>query len=436
MIVKMKEILKIRTALFLMLVLISVTAFSQQELKLEKVTVVGRHGLRAPLEQYLKTLDEMTGGGYHWLRWSVPGSYLTPRGDTLERRFGEYFRCWFQQEGFELDSADIYLGASSKQRTVATVNAFVAGMLPGVTLPVDYKKLGNTYGYLDPDYLPLLNDSAQGGFDTIAFKAEAYRELGELVAPSYDFLEKVLRLRESEYANRLGIEHFDDNVEVRLDFYGEDGGRREPVMVGGLRDANMASDAIILQYYEMARAEDAAFGRQLGFDEWKKLASIKDYYSHILFSKAPIISVNVSHCMLKRVYSEMISNKHKFAFFCTHDSMIESLLAALRVKGYVLPKTIESNTPIGVKLLIEQWSGGCKDSPGKFIRVRLLYQSFEQIRGVEHLDLDNPPMSCDLDFVGLEKVSNGMYRYNDFVAHLQKSIEAYKATAKGNHPWK
>lgn len=434
MLKKIEKVLKVRKIIFILLVLTSISAFSQQELILDQVTVVSRHGLRAPLEQYLKTLNEMTGGGYQWPRWPVPGSFLTPKGDTLERRFGEYFGCWFQQEGFELDSADVYLGASSKQRTVATVNAFVAGMLPGMTLNVDYKKLGDSFGFLDPDYLPLLNDFCADVFDTMAFKEEAYRELGGLVAPSYFFLEEMLKISESDYAKRRGIEHFDDFVGVRLDFYGADGGCREPVMVGGLKDANMASDAFILRYYEMNKDVDDDLNGRLAFDDWKMLASVKDCYGHILFSKAPIIAVNVSHCMLKRVYSEMTSNKHKFAFFCTHDSMIESLLAALRVSPYELPNTIELKTPIGVKLLFEQWLS--KDNQEKYICVRLVYQSSEQIRGLERLSLDNPPMSYELDFVGLEKSSNGMYRYEDFIEHLHKSLGAYDVTAKGKYPWK
>lgn len=209
----------------------------------------------------------------------------------------------------------------------------------------------------------------------------------------------------------------------------------EPTMKGGLKDANMASDAFILQYYELEDPVAAAFGRQLSFDEWKMLASIKDTYGDYLFTRAPIVSVNVSHCMLLRLQSEMSAEGHKFAFFCTHDSMIAALLAALRVKRYELPNTIETQTPIGVKLLFEQWKETCSDNPQRYVRIRFLYQSSDQIRKMTPMDLCHPPMSYELSFRGIEKASNGMYKYEDFMDHLQKSIQAYDSTAQGLNPW-
>lgn len=420
-----------------LLIFISNFIFAQQNLTLEKVTVVSRHSVRAPLEEYLNTLDEITGDGYQWTRWSVPGSHLTLRGGALETLFGEYFRLWLNEENFKLDSTDVYFGASSKQRTIATARAFAAGMLPLMTVPVDFKvKADGSVGYLDQDYLPLLNNrcSADGKFDTVAFKIEAYRELGELQVPSYEYLEKVLRMKHSNYAKNNENGHFDNIVGVNIYFYkGEE--KQEPKMRGGLNEANMASDAFILQYYEMENARAAAFGRKLSFEDWKKLAGIKDCYGEILFTQAPIIAVNISHCMLLRVQTEMSPEGHKFAFLCTHDSMIAAVLAALRTENYELPNTIEVKTPIGFKLVLEQWVETDGDNPQKYVRARLVYQSTEQIRGMQQMDLSNPPMSYELSFIGLEKARNDMYRYDDFMNHLQKSIEAYNATARGQHPW-
>ena len=428
---------KSRLLLLSLLVVIYSCVSAQDNLTLEKVTVVSRHSVRAPLNRYIKTLNGMTGDGYRWMSWSVPGSHLTLRGGALETFFGEYFRLWLEDEGFKLDSADVYFGASSKQRTIATSRAFSAGMLPLMTVPIDYKvKADGSVGYLDQDYLPLLNDrcAKDGFFDTVAFKIEAYRELGELQAPSYEYLEKVLRMKHSEYARNSGNGHFDNTVGVNLYFYKGDE-KQEPKIRGGLNEANMASDAFILQYYEMENARAAAFGRRLSTDDWKKLASIKDCYGDILFTKAPIISVNISHCMLLRIQTEMSPEGHKFAFLCTHDSMIAAVLAALRVDDYELPNTIEVKTPIGFKLVLEQWVEKGTADHQKYVRARLVYQSPEQIRGMKQMDLSNPPMSYELGFAGLEKAPNGMYRYDDFMQHLQKSIDAYEATARGQNPW-
>jgi len=427
---------KLRFLIITLLLFVSSFIYAQQDLALEKVTIVSRHSVRAPLETYLSTLDGMTGDGYQWTRWSVPGSHLTLKGGALETLFGEYFRLWLDNENFELKSVDVYFGASSKQRTIATARAFAAGLIPLTTIPIDYKvdEKGRV-GYLDPDYLPLLNYNGVPNFDSVAFKAEAYRELGELQAPSYTFLEKMLRMKRSDYARKRGNAHFDDYVGVNLNFYDKNGKPLEPTMKGGLKDANMASDAFILQYYEMENARDAAFGRRLSFNDWKKLAYVKDYYGDILFTKAPIVSVNISHCMLKRIQAEMAPEGHKFAFLCSHDSMISAVLAALRVMPYELPNTIETQTPIGFKLVLEQWAETDSPDAKRYVRARLVYQSTDQIRGMKQMDLDNPPMSYDLNFTGLEKAPNGLYDYDEFMQHLQKSIDAYYASARGQYPW-
>ena len=115
--------------------------------------------------------------------------------------------------------------------------------------------------------------------------------------------------------------------------------------------------------------------------------------------------------------------------------MIAAVLAALRVTPYELPNTIETKTPIGFKLVLEQWADANNPEPQRYVRARLVYQSTDQIRGMKSMDLDNPPMSYELSFTGIEKASNGMYAYEDFMRHLQKSIEAYDASAQGRHPW-
>lgn len=53
---------KFCTLLVSLILLVNVV--SAQQLVLEKVTVVSRHSVRAPLDKYLSTLDEMTGKGH------------------------------------------------------------------------------------------------------------------------------------------------------------------------------------------------------------------------------------------------------------------------------------------------------------------------------------------------------------------------------------
>lgn len=429
---------RVFTVAFLLLAGISLSA--QDTLRLEKVIVVSRHGLRAPLETYYGDLESLTPEGASWDLWSkkgVKGSELTPKGAALENLFGEYFRLWFNKIGFQLQANEVYFGASSKQRTIATARSFAAGMLPLMMVPIHFKQANNGgYGPLDENYLPLFNDQNPNDgivFDTIAFQKEARRELGELKAPSYAFIEDVLQYGRSPRAKATGSKHFNNDVNVQLYFYDKkSGGKLEPVMLGDLNVANRASDAFILLYYEAPDLLQANFGKKLSFEDVCRLADIKDQYGSILFT-APIIAVNVSHCMLKNVYSEMKCNCHKFTFLCTHDSMIQALLAALRVEEYKLDGTIEATTPIGFKFLLEEWADPATCE--RYVKARLLYQSTKQIQEMQVLDVTNPPMSFELSFTGIEKTANGMYRYDDFMKHIEKTLSAYEATARGQNPF-
>lgn len=132
----------------------------------------------------------------------------------------------------------------------------------------------------------------------------------------------------------------------------------------------------------------------------------------------------------------MTCNWHKFSFLCSHDSMIHSLLAALNVEEYELDNTIEKCTPIGVKFVMEEWVN--PKTCERYIKTRLLYQSTEQIQQMSVLNLENPPMSFNISIKGLEKVRLGeheLYRYDDFMNHIEKTLDAYKATARGLHPF-
>lgn len=430
-----------RTVTFVLLLFFGITSFAQDSLRLEKVVVVSRHGLRAPLEKYYQTLDSLAPKSVSWDLWSkqgVKGSELTLKGSALENLFGGYFRMWFNSLGFQLQDQEVYFGASSKQRTIATARSFAAGIFPLKIVPVHFKQDGNGgYGPLDENYLPLFYDQSPNDgtdFDTVAFQQEAHRELVQLMAaPSYDFLEDVLQYRQSTRAKAKGSNHFDSFVDVQRYFYDKaSGDRLEPIMIGDLKVANRASDALILMYYEAPDFLKANFKRDFSFDDMCRLASIKDQYDAILFS-APIIAVNISHCMLENVYSEMKCSWHRFSFLCSHDSMIHALLSALRVEDYKLENTIEGKTPIGVKFLLEKWVNPttCK----QYIKARLLYQSTEQIQEMQVLDLKNSPQSCELSFTGLEKEENEMYDYDTFMNHIEKTLEAYKLTVEGKNPF-
>ena len=192
-------------------------------------------------------------------------------------------------------------------------------------------------------------------------------------------------------------------------------------MTGGLKLANSASDALVLQYYEEPDEIKAAFGHNLTREEWESIAEIKDWYGDVLFT-APSVAANVAHPLLETMLSELRTEGRKFTFLCGHDSNIASVLAALGAEEYFLPDAIEKKTPIGSKVVIGKWLG--KDG-SSYAELLLVYESPEQLRSTPMLSLQNPPMAYRISLEGLKANVDGLYRLDDLESRFEEAIEAY-----------
>ena len=155
-------------------------------------------------------------------------------------------------------------------------------------------------------------------------------------------------------------------------------------MSSPIKTATSVADALTFQYYEMADDRAAAFGHELTIEDWRKLHTIVDTYTGMLF-ETPLLCVNVANPLLKEIRSELTAEGRQFSFLCGHDSNVASVLAALGVEEYLLPDTVEQHTPIGVKLTFSRW---LNEKGEAYYTIELIYQSTEQLRGLTPLSLD------------------------------------------------
>ena len=196
---------------------------------------------------------------------------------------------------------------------------------------------------------------------------------------------------------------------------------KEPAIKGPLLTGGAIADALVLQYYEEIDDRKAAFGHTLSTEDWKTIAEIKDVYGNVLFT-APSICYNVAHPLLAEIQKELTNKDRKFTFLCGHDSNLSSVLASLQVEDYTLPSAIESKTPIGGKLVINEYKG--KDDK-EYYRIDLVYQSVNQLRNISMLSLENPPMIKPLRFKGLTQNEKGLYEKEAFLERLSESVNEY-----------
>lgn len=390
--------------------------------KLKEVVILSRHNIRSPLSTNGSTLSKMT--PHEWTNWSSAASELTLRGGVLETEMGQFFRKWTIETGLFKDNYvptidEVNLYANSMQRCIATAQYFSSGFMPVANLRVNHRYVPSK---MDPIFFPRLTKSTE------AFHTEAMKQINAMggkeglvginkgLKDSYDLITKVLDMKQSEYYKKGEIKDFVNNdTQITLEL------NQEPGMKGSLKNANSASDAFILQYYEEPDALKAAFGHKLSLEDWTKIAKVKDVYGDVLFT-APIVAVNVAHPLLQYIYDELNAKDRKFTFLCGHDSNIASVDAALGVEEYSLPNSIEKKTPIGSKLVLEKWV----DAAGKaYIAVNLVYQSTDQLKQMSLLDLQHAPQVFSLKLKGLSQNTDGLYTFEDVNARFLQAIRAY-----------
>jgi glucose-1-phosphatase len=390
--------------------------------QLKEVVVLSRHNIRSPLSTNGSALSKMT--PHEWTKWSAAASELTLKGGVLETEMGEFFRKWTVQEGLFKENEvptleDVNVYANSMQRCIATAQYFAGAFMPVANLRVNHRYLPSK---MDPIFNPRLTKAGD------SFKVEAMKEINDMggkdgltgvnkkLKGSYKIIEKVLDMKQSPYYKSGELKDFVDNdTKIIL----EKG--KEPGMTGSLKNANSASDAFILQYYEEPDGLKAAFGHKITREDWTEIARIKDVYGDVLFT-APIVAVNVAHPLLQYIFDELNSDGRKFTFLCGHDSNIASVDAALGVAKYSLPYSIEKVTPIGGKLVFEKWT----DKKGhEYIAINLVYQSTDQLINNSLLDLQNPPQVFSLSLKGLTRNADGLYTFGDVNNRFEQAINAY-----------
>ncbi|MCR5109193.1 MAG: histidine-type phosphatase [Lachnospiraceae bacterium] len=391
------------------------------DLTLQKVVVLSRHNIRTPLSSTGSTLSEIT--PHEWISWSADTKELTLKGGIMETFMGQYFKKWLVSEGLieenhipEADEMLFY--ANSKQRTVATAQYFSSGMLPLANVTIehqsDLEKMDPTFNpaftFVSDSYIEAVNEQIEEMF----LNPQNQDTLNKLEA-SYHLLEDVVDYtRSTGYTSGAYTDLTTDDIAVEIK-KGE-----EPAMLGSLKLGCQISDALVLQYYESEDAGKASFGKELTFEDWKKISYVKDIYGDILFT-TPLVSQNVANPMLKEIQRELQNDERSFSFLCGHDSNIGSVLAAMDVCEYELPDTIE-RVPIGSKLLFEKWV----DSEGRaYGNIRLIYQSTDQIREWTPLSTDCPPASYNFEFKGLSRNQEGLYDYDEMCDLIRKAIDRY-----------
>ena len=372
------------------------------EYTLEKVVILSRHGLRAPLSTPGSTLSKVT--PYEWVAWDVEASYLTKKGVRLEVNFGQYMSEWLDQNGIKtskLKEEEALVYTNSLQRTIATGQALAAGMFPGTNIKSIHKM---EIGKFDPVFNPQIRTADKMVLEEFASQMElekANKELDE----AYKILNRVINYKNSELCLKEKKCNFsEDNGKITL---AKD---KEPSVTGVIRIGTQIADALLLQYYERDPINKIANGNIKTNKEWKLINDIKNKYGDLLFASNKS-AAHIAKPLIEYMNSEFENDNRKVVVLVGHDSNAASVLSALEVKPYILENQHET-TPIGSKIFFEIWKNNRTNE--KKVKIEYIYQTTNQIRSGEIINLKNKPMHKILELKNCPIDKDGYCPYEKF----------------------
>ena len=398
------------------------TTLAPEGYTLEKVTILSRHGIRAPLVGYGSALAEAT--PHTWTPWKTEGGHLTPRGGELETRLAHYMGEWFDAVGLiKKDSCpttdQLLVYANSLPRTIDTGKNFVKGAFPDCDITVHNLE---EVGKMDNTFNPIVRSPVDDAFVAKAEKSiddmlgeGGFAKLNERLAKNYQILETVLDYDHSatcEKEKQCDLEKMPNSLTFAQN--------KEPGTKGPLRNGTGAADSFILQYYEGYPANEVAWGKIETPEQWQAIVDLKNIYTDVLFT-APVLAKEAASPLLAFIQNSFADHgyqhplikdaqKAKVTLLVGHDSNVASLLALLQTAPYQLPEQYEK-TPISGKVLFEQW----RDKDGKaLLKIEYIYQTTPQLREDSELSLKNPPQHVTLKLEGCPTDANGFCPMDDF----------------------
>lgn len=376
------------------------------ELQVERVVMLFRHGVRAPLPG--EAAEDLA--VQPWPKWSTPAGRLTPHGREGMRRLGAYDRLRFAAQGL-LPAAgcpaldQIVIWTNTAERTVASGEALAEGLAPGCGLSVGHLSQDGD----DPLFYPL--QAGLAPFDARTAAAAINRQTGgarRLAAPYREEIrtvEAILGCRSCALAERPAA------IQVGADGQGIE-------LTGPLALVSGTAEVFLLQYAEGLPLEQVGWGRA----SRERLGRISRLHAlpFEVYSRADYMAPRAGALLGRRVLAVLKAQAApKLTLLVGHDDNIAALTSLLgvhfQVPGYALDDPPMGGA-LGLEVLRDRRTGV------GYVRTFYQAQTLDQLRTLQPLDLTRPPSVQALRVKDCAIGASDLCRLKDFIAVLDRRL--------------
>jgi 4-phytase/acid phosphatase len=348
----------------------------------ERVVMVFRHGVRAPLP------GEAAAAAYArepWPAWSTPPQFLTPHGREAMRLLGVFDRALFAGEALLPDSGcpradDVFIWTNVVERTIASGEALAEGLAPGCHLGVGHLAAdasdplfepGATAAPFDPAVAIASVQAYTGGLDALT---KAHR-------PAFAALEDILGCRTPEKGPPCDLAGLGSSLTAAADGRGLD-------LKGPIDLASGTAQVFLLEYAEGKPLSEVGWGRATP----ARIAEVSRLHALLfdVFDRSPYMARRTAFALGPRIVELLRApDGARVAFLVGHDNNIAALTSLLqapvKLDGYALDDPPPGGA-LGFQLLRARRTGAA------YVRVFYQSQSLEQMRRLTPLQLSAPPL--------------------------------------------
>ncbi len=363
-------------------------------LQLKYAIVVSRHGVRSPTWDR-ERLNEYS--AEPWPDWGVAPGELTPHGRAQIKLMGAFYRAWFLREKLLSpegcrDAARIYIRSDAEQRTRETGRAFAESLMPGCAIVPVFPPAGK-----DPLFSGAGQADAALARQTVLDRVGP--DPGNLISEhraAFDLLQFILT--GGSAALRL----------LTAPAPQTGGGMTDAPAPQELVTASTLSENLLLEYTGGMRGGDLGWGR-LTKERLFQVLELHTLYADLM-RRTPYLARTRGSNLLARILSSLdqaVSGKpapgalgrpgDALLVLAGHDTNLSNLSGILRLSWNV-PGYQPDDAPPASALVFSLWQDRLTGS--FFVRIEFIAASPDQIRDLEPLTLDAPPLRQELSIPG------------------------------------